>query len=142
MKKLRDLQPRRISAPMEELLRQMEDQPSVPDERPEKRTRKAGGGAKKASPLVLKDGDRGLPEELRKSGSQTARSINKAHVLVGLARGVDESILMQVLDVGRTTIWRVRKTYEAHGLPRALEEAKRTGRPKKKVSPPTDEPRF
>jgi hypothetical protein len=59
-----------------------------------------------------------------------SREVTRAYILAGLDKGVPESSLMEVLGVGRTTIWRTRKTYLHNGLEAALNEAPRPGKPR------------
>jgi hypothetical protein len=44
-----------------------------------------------------------------------AREINRAHILLALDEKMPELLIMQVLGVGRTTIWRTRSAYVEKG---------------------------
>jgi hypothetical protein len=37
-----------------------------------------------------------------------AREVNRAHILAALERKIPESLIMHVLGVGRSTVWRTR----------------------------------
>lgn len=50
-------------------------------------------------------------DEFRSKGLHRAREFNRAHILAALDRKIPEPVIMQVLSVGRTAIWRTRAAY-------------------------------
>ena len=79
--------------------------------------------------LHLTDEDRELIESYRSKGLHHAREVNRAHVLSALDRGVPESQIMAVLNVGRTAIWRTRAAYLEGGAEYAVLDVARPGKP-------------
>lgn len=59
-----------------------------------------------------------------------AREINRTHILLALDEKMPELLIMQVLGVGRTTIWRTRSAYVEKGLDYALHDVARPGQPR------------
>jgi hypothetical protein len=49
-------------------------------------------------------------------GLHWAREFNRAHILAALDRKIPEPVIMQVLSVGRTAIWRTRAAYLQGGV--------------------------
>ena len=80
--------------------------------------------------LNLNRQDRRTVDEFRSKGLHRAREFNRAHILAALDRGIPEPLIMQVLSVGRTAIWRTRAAYLEGGLGFALHDETRTGKPK------------
>jgi hypothetical protein len=81
--------------------------------------------------LHLSSKDRRLVSEVRAKGLHPAREVNRAHILAALDRQVPESLIMDVLGVGRTAIWRTRKAYLEGGLRSALHDEPRPGKPRR-----------
>lgn len=79
--------------------------------------------------LHLTAEDRKLIEAYRSKGLHHAREVNRAHVLSALDRGIPESQIMAVLNVGRTVIWRTRAAYLEGGAEYAVRDAARPGKP-------------
>ena len=79
--------------------------------------------------LHLTDEDRELIESYRAKGLHHAREVNRAHVLSALDRGIPESQIMAVLNVGRTAIWRTRAAYLEGGAEYAVRDLARPGKP-------------
>ena len=81
--------------------------------------------------LHLTEEDRATLKSFRSKGQHKAREINRAHVLAALDQNVPEKLIMSVLGVGRTAIWRTRSAYLEKGLDYALHDVARPGQPKK-----------
>lgn len=81
--------------------------------------------------LELKRRDRGILKGILRHGEHHAREMVRANVLLALDRGVKDTAIAQVLGVERTTIWRTRMAYLDGGLPSALYDMPRSGRPVK-----------
>jgi hypothetical protein len=47
-------------------------------------------------------------DEFRSKGLHMAREFNRAHILAALDRQMPERLIMEVLNVGRTAVWRTR----------------------------------
>lgn len=81
--------------------------------------------------LCLSKQDRRIVDEFRSKGLRRAREFNRAHILAALDRKVPEPVIMEVLSVGRTAIWRTRAAYLEGGLDFALHDEARPGKPKR-----------
>lgn len=81
--------------------------------------------------LKLRPKDRRTLKEFRSKGSHMARELNRAHILAALDRQIPESQIIEVLEVGRTAIWRTRAAYLEGGLEFALRDVARPGKPKR-----------
>lgn len=81
--------------------------------------------------LSLNKRDRRTVDEFRAKGLHMAREFNRAHILAALDSKVPEAQIMQVLNVGRTAIWRTRAAYLKAGLEFALHDEARPGKPKR-----------
>lgn len=80
--------------------------------------------------LSLNKKDRRIVDEFRAKGLHGAREFNRAHILAALDSKLPERQIMQVLNVGRTAIWRTRAAYLQGGLQFALHDEARPGKPK------------
>lgn len=87
--------------------------------------------AMRQTELHLTDEDRELIDSYRSKGLHHAREVNRAHVLSALDRGIPESQIMAVLEVGRTVIWRTRAAYLEGGAQYAVHDAARPGKPRR-----------
>jgi putative transposase len=65
------------------------------------------------------------------TGGHSLREFNRATILLFLDKGLAISEIGNLLEVDRTTIWRIKKKYLGHGLEAALAEESRTGQPAK-----------
>lgn len=81
--------------------------------------------------LSLSKQDRRIVDEFRSKGLHRAREFNRAHILAALDQNLPEPLIMQVLSVGRTAIWRTRAAYLQGGLDFALHDEARPGKPKR-----------
>jgi hypothetical protein len=60
-----------------------------------------------------------------------AREFNRAHILAVLDRKVPEGQIMEILNLGRTAIWRTRAACLQGGLDFALHDEPRPGKPRR-----------
>ena len=81
--------------------------------------------------LSLSGLERRRVNEFRSKGLHRAREFNRAHILAALDTKVSEQQIMEILNVGRTAIWRTRLAYLAGGLDFALHDEARSGKPKR-----------
>lgn len=81
--------------------------------------------------LSLSKQDRRVIDEFRSKGLHRAREFNRAHILAALDRKIPEPVIMEVLRVGRTAIWRTRSAYLQGGVDFALHDETRPGKPKR-----------
>jgi transposase len=85
----------------------------------------------KQTELRLKGKDRAALEAFRAKGEHHAREINRAHILLGLDKGITEKGLQEVLGVGRTAVWRTRAAYHEGGWEHAVRDLPRPGQPRR-----------
>lgn len=81
--------------------------------------------------LSLKKKEKVYLQAFKKSGGLSLREFNRASVLLFLDKGASISEVENLLELNRTTIWRIKKKYLEHGLEIALTEADRSGQPSK-----------
>ena len=81
--------------------------------------------------IHLTEEDRAALKAFRSKGHCLSREVNRAHILLALDEKVPEALIMQVLGVGRTAIWRTRSAYVERGLDYALHDVAWTGQPQK-----------
>lgn len=81
--------------------------------------------------IHLTEEDRVALKAFRSTGQRMSREVNRAHILLALDEKVPESLIMQVLGVGRTAIWRTRSAYVENGLDYALRDVSRPGKPRR-----------
>jgi len=81
--------------------------------------------------MHLTEEERVALKSFRSKGKHLAREVNRAHILLALDQKVPESVIMEVLGVGRTAIWRTRAAYVEKGLDYALHDVARPGQPRK-----------
>ena len=74
--------------------------------------------------------ERRIVDEFRSEGLYMAREFNRAHILAALDSKLSEQQIMQVLNVGRTAVWRTRAAYLKGGVDFALHDEPRPGKPK------------
>ena len=66
-----------------------------------------------------------------KMGRKSAREITRARILLLANQQREDTEIAETLDVGRNTVWRIKKKYRKEGLQSALVEKQRSGQPKK-----------
>jgi len=89
----------------------------------------AGDFVMRQTKLNLSDDDRLVIDGIRTKGVHHSRETNRAHILSSLDRGIPESHIMDVLKIGRATLWRIRLAYLQGGVELAVFDVARTGRP-------------
>ena len=81
--------------------------------------------------LKLNARERDYLRAFKKSGGLSLREFNRATILLFLDKGLTISEIGNLLEVERTTIWRIKKRYLQYGLEVALIEDSRSGQPTK-----------
>jgi transposase len=66
-----------------------------------------------------------------REGKKSSRAITRARVLLLADEHVPDEEICQQLDVGRVTVYRIRRQYHDGGLPLALQDKRRSGAPSK-----------
>lgn len=66
-----------------------------------------------------------------KKGNRDARELTRARILLIANKNRSDADIVEILDVGRNTVGRVKKRYLEEGLQNALEDKPRTGQPVK-----------
>ena len=79
----------------------------------------------------LSNKERDYLRQYKKTQSHSLREFNRASILLFLDKGMGIGEIADLLEVERTTIWRIRKRYQTHGLETALREQDRPGQPAK-----------
>jgi putative transposase len=69
----------------------------------------------------------------KSTGGHSLREFNRATILLFLDKGLTISEIENLLEVDRTTIWRIKKKYLDYGLEMALTEENRSGQPSKYI---------
>ena len=80
--------------------------------------------------IELKEEERLLLGEISTRGNCQVRTLQRAQVLLALDRGVLDTQIVEVLNLERTRIWRIRKRYLDQGLAASLYDQPRPGRPR------------
>jgi transposase len=73
-------------------------------------------------------------ESQKQSGNLGLRKYNRINILLLLHKGKKTSEVEDFLGVDRITVWRTKTRYLEQGIEEALEEADRSGQPKKYTS--------
>lgn len=79
--------------------------------------------------IELKAEEKSYLERVSTSGTAQVRTLQRGQILLALDRGVLDAEIIRVLNIDRTSIWRIRKRYLEDGLEGALYEQARPGRP-------------
>jgi transposase len=77
-------------------------------------------GRKQQYAVVLSKAEREHLENLLSSGSESARKLTRARILLKADAGWNDREIVEALDVGRPTVERIRKRYATEGLTSAL----------------------
>ncbi|HEX5151131.1 MAG TPA: helix-turn-helix domain-containing protein [Parafilimonas sp.] len=70
-------------------------------------------------------------QTFKRAGGHSLREFNRATILLFLDKGLSISEIGNLLEIDRTTIWRIKKRYLDYGLEMALTEEARSGQPLK-----------
>src|SRR5580658_3320901 len=81
--------------------------------------------------LKLNIKERNYLRTFKQSGGLSLREFNRATILLFLDKGLTISEIENLLEVDRTTIWRIKKRCLKHGLAFALTDDNRSGQPVK-----------
>jgi len=81
--------------------------------------------------IKLKKEERKFLQEFLKKGTQKARAIARANILLLADEGWETDTISNMVKVHRQKVWRVKKRYLKEGLKSALEEKLRSGQPRK-----------
>ncbi len=82
-----------------------------------------------ATEIKLTNKERAYLRTFKKSGGHSLREFNRATILLFLEKGLTITETGNLLEVDRTTIWRIRSRYLKHGLEVSLTEDRRSGQP-------------
>jgi len=81
--------------------------------------------------IKLKKEERKFLQEFLKKGTQKARAIARANILLLADEGWETDTISKMVKVHRQRVWRIKKRYLKDGLKSALEEKPRSGQPPK-----------
>jgi putative transposase len=84
-----------------------------------------------SSSIKLSEKERDYLRTFKGTGGHSLREFNRATVLLFLDKGLTTAKIENLLEVDRTTIWRIKKKYLEYGLPAVLAEESRSGQPPK-----------
>ena len=79
--------------------------------------------------IKLTKTERAYLRTFKKSGEHSLREFNRATILLFLDKGLTITETVNLLEVDRSTIWRIRNRYLKYGLERSLTEEYRSGQP-------------
>lgn len=86
----------------------------------------------KPSPIIqLSDEEYLQLRQYVRVGKKSSRAITRARVLLMSDERVPDEEICQQLDLARATVYRIRRKYQAGGLPQALPDKRRSGAPSK-----------
>jgi len=66
-----------------------------------------------------------------KKGRKNARELTRARILLLVNQQKVDTEIAEILNVGRNTVWRIRKRYNEEGLETAIKDKPRPGQPRK-----------
>jgi transposase len=84
---------------------------------------------KKSYTIRLSDEEYIQLRQYVRDGRKSSRALNHARILLLLDEQATDEEICQQLEVGRVTVYRVRRNYHAGGLAQALQEKRRSGAP-------------
>lgn len=82
-------------------------------------------------PINLKKNEIDFLHTFVKKGNKKARELTRARIFLLINKRKKDKEIQEILDVGRSTIWRVRRNYLEKGIDYALTERERPGQPPK-----------
>ena len=86
----------------------------------------------KKSPVIQLSDDEYLQlRQYVREGQKSSRAITRARVLLLSDEHVPDEEICQQLDIGRVTVYRIRRKYHDGGLTHALHDKRRSGAPSK-----------
>jgi putative transposase len=83
------------------------------------------------SKFSLNQAEKEYLQAFKKSRDHSLREFNRATILTFLDKGLTISEIENLLEVDRTTIWRIKKRFLSDGLERGLTDNSRSGQPVK-----------
>jgi putative transposase len=83
----------------------------------------------KIYPIKLNQADRQQLWNYVKQGERASRTITRTRILLLADEQMSDEEIGAVLEVSRTTVYRVRKSYRKNGLKNALHDKPRSGAP-------------
>jgi transposase len=86
---------------------------------------------KKSQVIQLSDDEYIQLRQYVREGKKSSRAITRARVLLLSDEHVPDEEICQQLDVGRVTVYRIRRKYRDGGLAQALHDKRRSGAPSK-----------
>jgi putative transposase len=86
---------------------------------------------KKSQGIRLSDEEYIQLRQYVREGKKSSRAITRARVLLLADEHVPDEEICQQLDVGRVTVYRIRRKYHDGGLAHALHDKRRSGAPSK-----------
>lgn len=81
--------------------------------------------------VTLTEEERTQLRELLKRGKRSARALTRARILLKADEGLSDPAIAEALDVGTTTVFRIRQRCVEEGLEAALSERPRPGQKRK-----------
>lgn len=81
--------------------------------------------------IKLKEDEIEFLRDFVKKGQKSARKITRARILLLANQQKGDTEIVEILEVGRNTVWRTKKRYREEGLQSALTEKPRPGQPRK-----------
>lgn len=81
--------------------------------------------------IVLKKEDYHMLQSFIKTGKKTGKELERAYILLALHHNKSYKEIEEYYYVNRSTIWRIGKNYQEHGIEKALSDKERSGQPKK-----------
>jgi transposase len=94
-------------------------------------SKKEGVMPKKSPVIQLSDDEYLQLRQYVREGKKSSRTITRARVLLLSDEHVPDEEICQQLDVGRVTLYRIRRKYHDGGLTHALHDKRRSGAPSK-----------
>jgi putative transposase len=94
-------------------------------------SKKEGVMPKKSPVIQLSDDEYLQLRQYVREGKKSSRTITRARVLLLSDEHVPDEDICQQLDIGRVTVYRIRRKYHDGGLTHALHDKRRSGAPSK-----------